>query len=79
MAKAKLPGVGALVQGVHDVVEVFVDINVKFLESGEIVKLPTVSPRQLLHVNIQLLIRNLQIYGLLIKKITWNSVLRWGW
>ena len=61
MAEAKLPGVGTLVQGVHDVIEVFVDINVKFLESGEIIKLPTVSPRELLHVDIEFLIRNLEI------------------
>ena len=61
MAKAKLPGVRALVQGVHYVIEVFVDINVKFLEGGEVIKLPTVSPRQLLHVDIEFLIRNLEI------------------
>ena len=68
VTKSKLPGVRALVQGVHDLWEVFVDVDVKLLQGREVVELRTVGDGQLLHVYVQFLIRDLRKMSIL-----WSS------
>ena len=60
MAQPQLPGVGALVQGVHDLREVLVDVDVELLQGGEVVELRVVGDGELLHTNVELLIRDLR-------------------
>ena len=60
MSQAQLPGVGALVQGVHDLCEVLVDVDVELLQGGEVVELRVVGDGELLHINVELLIRDLR-------------------
>ena len=52
MSQPKLPGVGALVQGVHDLCEVFVDVDVELLQGGEVVELRVVGDGELLHGDV---------------------------
>ena len=60
MSQPQLPGVGALVQGVHDLCEVLVDVDVELLQGGEVVELRVVGDGELLHMNVELLIRDLR-------------------
>ena len=60
VTQPQLAGVGALVQTVHDVGEVLVDVDVELLQGGHVVELSAVSRRELLHVHVQLLVRNLR-------------------
>ena len=60
MSQAQLPGVGALVQGVHDLCEVLVDVDVELLQGGEVVELRVVGDGELLHGDVELLIRDLK-------------------
>ena len=56
VTKSQLPGVRALVQGVHDLCEVLVDVDVELLQGGEVVELRVVGDGELLHMNVELLI-----------------------
>ena len=39
MSQTKFPCIWTLIQGIHDVSEIFVDIDVEFLQGGAIVEL----------------------------------------
>ena len=56
MSQTELPGVGALVQGVHHLGVVFVDVDVKLLKGGEVVELRAMGDGQLLHVDVEFLV-----------------------
>ena len=60
VSQAKLPGVGALVQGVHHLGVVFVDVDVKLLKGGEVVELRAMGDGQLLHVDVEFLVGDLR-------------------